>query len=104
MYYIAVFYEIKIDFVSEPSPQEKDVAVEFNNNLNIRNKTESDLSTRLKNGSNTTAAELAATILWGPCDTTVMRGARVVLETSYAGNPEPRVQWLRAVIIANNII
>jgi len=38
-----------------------------------------------------------ASILWGPCDTTVLRGARVVLETSYTGNPEPRVQWCRAV-------
>lgn len=38
-----------------------------------------------------------AIILWGPCDTTALRDALVVLEMSYAGNPEPRVQWCRAV-------
>lgn len=59
------------------------------------------VNVRGNDGPTTTAtngsAQLAATILWGPCDTTVLRGARVVLETSYAGNPEPRIQWLRAV-------
>ncbi|CAI6343292.1 unnamed protein product [Macrosiphum euphorbiae] len=43
-----------------------------------------------------TGTALPASILRGPCDTTVLRGAKVVLETSYQGDPEPCVQWLRA--------
>ncbi|XP_050063770.1 uncharacterized protein LOC114128407 isoform X2 [Aphis gossypii] len=39
---------------------------------------------------------LPASILSGPSDTTVLRGAKVVLKTSYQGDPEPCVQWLRA--------
>lgn len=44
-----------------------------------------------------TGTALPASILRGPCDTTVLRGAKVVLKTSYRGDPEPCVQWLRAV-------
>lgn len=70
------------------------MVTEFNNNLNICDKTDNK---NIDNRRNQSTSTLPATILWGPCDTTVLRGARVVLETSYAGNPEPSVQWLRAV-------
>lgn len=73
-----------------------DVATELDGVLNAQEKTAAVVP-RDDGSTSGAAAELAATILWGPCDTTVLRGARVVLESSYAGNPEPRVQWLRAV-------
>lgn len=40
-----------------------------------------------------------AAILKVPADVTVFRGNRVVLRVGYRGHPEPRVKWLRAVII-----
>ncbi|VVC32965.1 Hypothetical protein CINCED_3A023493 [Cinara cedri] len=76
-------YETAIDEINA------DVTVEFNNNLKI-------VDEKKPSGNESTQPTNPATILWGPCDTTVLRGARVVLETSYAGNPEPRIQWLRA--------
>lgn len=47
-----------------------------------------------------TKVPLPASILSGPSDTTVLRGAKVVLKTSYRGDPEPCVQWLRAVSLS----
>lgn len=65
--------------------------VELNNNLqDVGEKTtcDSTVATRIA---------LPASILSGPCDTTVLRGAKVVLKASYRGDPEPCVQWLRGV-------
>lgn len=78
---------------TETATEEKntEVAIEFNNNLKIGDERKPSENEPLTQPLN------PATILWGPCDTTVLRGARVVLETSYAGNPEPHIQWLRAV-------
>lgn len=80
--------------------QKTNVVTEFNNNLTVRQKTESNFVPKNElttTNTTTTTTTLPATILWGPCDKTVLQGAKVVLETSYAGNPEPRIQWLRAV-------
>jgi len=68
------------------------MVIELNNNLqqDVGEKTASDSTV-------VTGTALPASILRGPCDTTVLRGAKVVLETSYQGDPEPCVQWLRAV-------
>lgn len=76
----------------------EEVPTELNNNSKTGGK-DNMLVPRNEESTATavTTAPLPATILWGPCDTTVLRGARVVLETSYAGNPEPSIQWLRAV-------
>jgi len=67
------------------------MVIELNNNLqDIGEKTACDSPVNTKTA-------LPASILSGPCDTTVLRGAKVVLKTSYKGDPEPCVQWLRAV-------
>ncbi|XP_060843292.1 uncharacterized protein LOC132923359 isoform X6 [Rhopalosiphum padi] len=66
------------------------MVIELNNNLqDIGEKTACDSPVNTKTA-------LPASILSGPCDTTVLRGAKVVLKTSYKGDPEPCVQWLRA--------
>ncbi|XP_026808599.1 uncharacterized protein LOC113550868 isoform X2 [Rhopalosiphum maidis] len=66
------------------------MVIELNNNLqDVGEKTACDSPVNTK-------AALPASILSGPCDTTVLRGAKVVLKTSYKGDPEPSVQWLRA--------
>lgn len=46
-----------------------------------------------------TSELVPAAILKVPADVTVFRGNRVVLRVGYRGHPEPRVKWLRAVII-----
>ncbi|XP_008180551.1 titin isoform X2 [Acyrthosiphon pisum] len=72
------------------SEQQVPTVAELNNNLqDVGEKTASDSTV-------VTGTALPASILRGPCDTTVLRGAKVVLETSYQGDPEPCVQWLRA--------
>ncbi|XP_025203950.1 uncharacterized protein LOC112600845 isoform X2 [Melanaphis sacchari] len=66
------------------------MVIELNNNMqDIEEKTASDFPVNTKTA-------LPASILSGPSDTTVFRGDKVVLKTAYRGNPEPRVQWLRA--------
>lgn len=45
-----------------------------------------------------------AAILKVPADVTVFRGNRVVLRVGYRGHPEPRVKWLRAVIIIKGLV
>lgn len=73
------------------------VPTELNNNSKTDEKNICNIPQNEEPTATAITAPLPATILWGPCDTTVLRGARVVLETSYAGNPEPCIQWLRAV-------
>jgi len=84
------------EITSEPLSRKEDEVTEFNNNFSTKDNTATDVSVSLRGIGSTTTTTTPATILGGPCNTTVLRGARVVLETSYAGNPEPRVQWLRA--------
>ncbi|XP_050422462.1 titin homolog isoform X2 [Adelges cooleyi] len=85
----AVSYgELLVQEVVSDTADDQQITKEFNNNLSLTDK--------LHRESQETPTTLPATILWGPCDTTVMRGAKIILETSYAGTPEPRIQWLRA--------
>uniref|UniRef100_A0A2S2P561 Myosin light chain kinase, smooth muscle n=1 Tax=Schizaphis graminum TaxID=13262 RepID=A0A2S2P561_SCHGA len=66
------------------------MVIELNNNMqDVGEKTACDSPVNIK-------AAVPASILSGPYDTTVLRGAKVVLKTSYKGDPEPCVQWLRA--------
>jgi len=79
------YYHRRVEMSSE---HQLPMVVELNNNLqDVGEKTATVF----------TGTALPASILRGPCDTTVLRGAKVVLETSYQGDPEPCVQWLRAV-------
>jgi hypothetical protein len=81
------------------------VLTELNNNSKVSGKDARDIIPQNKESTaETVTGLLPATILWGPCDTTVLRGAKVVLETSYAGKPEPRIQWLRAVSRISKLI
>ncbi|XP_050541447.1 myosin light chain kinase, smooth muscle-like isoform X2 [Daktulosphaira vitifoliae] len=80
--------ELQVNEITPEIAEQQKITMEYNNNVSLSEK--SDYAPR--DQINT----LPANILWGPCDTTVMRGARVVLETSYAGKPEPLIQWLRA--------
>lgn len=92
--------EIENDHLVQSVAQQNSdmVLTELNNNSKIGGKDTRDINPRHKEPTTeAVTALLPATILWGPCDTTVLRGAKVVLETSYAGKPEPRVQWFRAV-------
>ncbi|XP_022161453.1 uncharacterized protein LOC111027387 isoform X2 [Myzus persicae] len=71
------------------SEHQEPLVVELNNNLQ-------EVGEKAAFNSTATArTTLPASILSGPCDTTVLRGAKVVLKTSYQGDPEPCVQWLR---------
>jgi len=82
------YYHLCIEMSSE---YQAPIVIELNNNLrDVGEKTTSDSTVA-------TRTALPASILRGPCDTTVLRGAKVVLETLYQGDPEPCVQWLRAV-------
>jgi hypothetical protein len=44
-----------------------------------------------------TADIAPAMLIRGPCDTTALRGDRVVLKATYVGVPQPVVRWLKAV-------
>lgn len=73
------------------SEHQEPMVVELNNNLqDVEEKTTCDSTVAIR-------TTLPASILSGPYDTTVLRGAKVVLKASYRGDPEPCVQWLRGV-------
>lgn len=48
-------------------------------------------------GAQLVKVEEPARIVRGPQDTTALVGDRVLLKTTYVGNPEPSVKWTRAV-------